>query len=357
MSLHFHTLSIAEVRKETADCVSILFDVPETLKKTFAFTQGQNITVRCKVGREDVRRSYSLCVSPSDNELRIAVKKIDDGFFSVIANDLLKAGDALDVMPPTGKFNTPLDTKQKKNYTAFAAGSGITPVISIIKTTLETEPNSHFTLVYGNKNSNSIIFKEALQSLKDIFMERFQLIHVLSRERTDAVINEGRIDAEKLQQLSKIIDWKTVDDYFICGPEAMIFCVKNFLTVAGIPEKNIHFELFATSIKQTNTSKKIAKEDSAAKSHVTIRLDGRSFSFTMPYSGESLLDAALQQGADLPYACKGGMCCTCKAKLIEGKVSMDVNYGLEEEEVKQGYILTCQAHPLTETISVDYDIK
>jgi ring-1,2-phenylacetyl-CoA epoxidase subunit PaaE len=360
MSIHFHRLAIKEVKKETPDCVSVLFDVPEEMKEEFTFTQGQSLTMRAFINGEEVRRTYSICASPLDKQLKVAIKKVEGGLFSGFANNALKKGDLLEVMQPVGKFYTALDPANKKNYLAFAAGSGITPVLSLIKTTLATEPESSFTLVYGNKNRGSIIFFEELEALKNKYMERFTLIHVLSREKTDIDLNFGRINAEKLTALSKLTDFNLVDEYFICGPEEMIFAVKDFLEANGTDKKKIHFELFTAQgqTKSKTENQKSKTEDTGAKSAITIKLDGRSFDFDLPLTSDmSILDAALKQGADLPYACKGGMCCTCKAKLLEGEVMMDVHWGLEEEEVEKGYILTCQSHPKTERVVVDFDVK
>lgn len=359
MSLHFHSLAVKEVKKETADCVSVLFDVPASLQKIFTFQQGQNLTIKKMLDGAEVRRSYSICTAPFENNLRVAIKKVDGGLFSSFANNELKAGDVLDVMPPTGKFNTTLNKASKKNYLAFAAGSGITPVISIIKTTLKEEPESSFTLVYGNKNRQSIIFFEELEALKNQYMNRLSLINILSREKTDTPVSFGRIDTEKLHLLSPLVNYSSADEIFICGPEEMILCIKDYLEQKGIDKKKIHFELFTSSgqkKKQQNPDDKSAS--SGPSSTVIVKADGRSFEFKLPFSGDStILDAALRQGADLPYACKGGMCCTCKAKLLEGEVDMDVNWGLEHEEVEQGFILTCQSHPKTERVVVDFDVK
>jgi len=361
MSIHFHKLPIKEIRKETPECVSIAFDIPDSLKETFQFTHGQNITLKRIIDGEEVRRSYSICSSPLDNELRVAVKKVEAGKFSTHANQQLREGDIIEVLPPTGKFNTSLHNTQAKNYIAFVAGSGITPVLSIIKTTLQTEPNSNFTLIYGNRNRNSIIFKEELEGLKNKYIDRFRIYHILSREKTDSPINYGRIDKEKCEALTKLIDIKKGDEFFLCGPEAMIFSVKDFLEVNGIDKKNIHFELFTTSTEKKTT---LYRDDSLKttvaeelKCNVTVKQDGISFNFDLPYNSQSILDAALEQGADVPYSCKGGMCCTCKAKLLEGEVEMDVNYTLEQEEIDAGFILTCQSHPRTEKVVVDYDVK
>lgn len=359
MAVHFHKLKVKEVKTETPDCVSIAFAVPESLQAEFLFEQGQNITLKKEIGGEEIRRSYSICSAPFENELRVAVKKVEGGKFSDFANTILKAGDELDVLPPTGKFNTQLNEQNAKQYVAFAAGSGITPVISIIKTTLQTEPASRFTLVFGNRGRHSIIFFEELEALKNKYLNRFNLINILSREKTDAPISFGRIDPQKLTELSKLIDYKNTDDFFICGPEEMIFCVKEFLEATGIEKKSIHFELFTTPGQKKSAvgSEQLAEKSSGPKSKITVKLDGRSFDFDLGFDSENILDAALKQGADLPFACKGGVCCTCKAKLLEGEVEMDVNWGLEHEEVEQGYILTCQSHPKTEKVVVDFDIK
>ena len=360
MSIHFHSLKIKEVRRETPDCVSVQFEIPEQLKEAFSFQQGQSLTMRTSLNGEEVRRTYSICSSPMDNEWRVAIKKQEYGSFSSFANEKLKAGDVMEVMEPVGKFYTELNPSNKKNYLAFAAGSGITPVISIIKTTLRTEPESNFTLVYGNRSRSSIIFFEELEGLKNKYLERFNLIHILSRERTETPVNFGRINKEKLNELQKLIDYPSVDDFFICGPEEMIFTVKDFLEQKGVSTKKIHFELFSTTGEKRKSIARSRESGASAgsKSNITVKLDGRSFDFELPLNSETvILDAALQQGADLPYACKGGMCCTCKAKLEEGEVEMDVHWGLEEEEIEKGYILTCQSHPKTEKVVIDFDIK
>lgn len=359
MAVHFHKLKVKEVREETTDCVSIAFAIPENLKKDFLFEQGQNITIKKEIDGEEIRRSYSICSAPFENELRVAVKKVDGGKFSFYANSALKAGDELDILPPTGKFNTKLKTENKKQYLSFAAGSGITPIISIIKTTLQTEPGSQFTLVFGNRGRSSIIFFEELEALKNKYLNRFNLINILSREKTDAPVNSGRINTDKLNELNKLVDYKNTDEFFICGPEAMIFCVKDYLEQQEVDKKKIHFELFTTpgQKKSTADKKQLVESSDGPKSKITVKLDGRSFDFNLGFNSESILDAALKQGADLPFACKGGVCCTCKAKLLEGEVEMEVNWGLEQEEVEQGFILTCQSHPITEKVVVDFDIK
>ncbi len=359
MSIHFEQLTVREVRRETNDCVSIAFEIPNALKNAFQFLQGQYITLKTKIGGEEVRRSYSICSSPLEDELRVAVKKVPQGVFSTYANEVLKAGDQLDVMPPMGKFFTPLLPEQKKNYVGFAAGSGITPLLSIIKTTLQTEQESTFTLVYGNRNRHSIIFRETLEALKNKYMDRFRLIHILSRETTDTPLNSGRIDTDKCLVLcDKAIDLQQTDEFFLCGPEEMIFAVKNVLEQQHVPTQKIHFELFTTAGQQHKKNHQQEEDiDKGPKSKITVTLDGISFDFELSQKGDAILDAALKHGADLPYACKGGVCCTCRAKLIEGEVDMEVNYGLEPDEIEQGFILTCQSHPKSEKVVVDFDVK
>lgn len=359
MSIHFHSLRIKEIRRETPECVSVVFEIPEHIKEEFRFKQGQSLTMRTFVGNEEVRRTYSICSSPFDKEVRVAIKKVDGGLFSSFANDRLGKGDWLEVMQPVGKFYTELDPAQKKNYLAIAAGSGITPVLSLIKTTLATEPASRFTLVYGNRSRSSIIFFEELEGLKNKYLDRFNLIHVLSREKTDIAINYGRITIDKLVELSKLVDYAGMDEVFLCGPEEMIFSTSEFLQQKGLDKKKIHFELFTTPGERKSEAIRTRKPEvsSENKSRISLKLDGRFIDFELGFDDEPILDAALKQGADLPYACKGGVCCTCKAKLVEGEIMMDVHWGLEDEEIKEGYILTCQSHPKTERVIIDFDAR
>ena len=356
MAVHFHSLMVKQVQRETADCVSISFQIPDALKETFKFLPGQSITIRHSIAGEEVRRSYSICAAPHEQVLKIAVKKIDGGIFSSFANNELSAGTYLDVMPPTGKFN--IKNAGPAHYLAIAAGSGITPVMSIIKSILHTQPESTCTLIFGNKSRRSIIFFEELEGLKNKWMQRFSFINILSQERTDATLNNGRITSEKLEQLSHIINYATVNEAVVCGPETMIADAVSFLETKNIKKQNIHFELFTVpgGITKTETLKEKPVEK-GSKSKITIKLDGRSFDFNLAYDGESILDAALAQGADLPFACKGGVCCTCRAKLVQGEVKMDVNYALEAEEIAAGSILTCQSHPRTPEVIIDFDVK
>ena len=366
MASHFQKLKIEDVRRETADCVSIAFHIPAELKEAFHYFQGQNITVRTYIGGAEVRRSYSICSSPLDAELRIAVKKVPGGQFSTLANEQLQTGQELEVLPPSGKFYTELLPENHKRYLAFAAGSGITPVISLIKTTLSVEPHSHFTLVYGNRHRSSIIFREQLEALKNRYMHRLALHHILSREEMDIPLNQGHIDETKCSELcGKVIDLSSTDEVYLCGPEKMIFTVKNWLEQQGVEKRKIHFELFhpldnATTGAATRDRQSSPDNGTAATektSQVTVRLDGINHVFTLPFEGAPILDAALYEGVDLPFACKGGVCCTCRARLTEGQVEMDLNYALEADEVAAGFILTCQSHPRSPKVVVDFDSK
>ena len=315
------------------------------------------------MGDKEVRRSYSICSSPLESGLRIAIKKVPGGVFSTWANEQLAPGHEIEVLPPSGRFNTELRPGNRKHYLALAAGSGITPVLSLIKTTLAVEPESHFTLIYGNRNRLSIVFREELEALKNRYIERFSLYHILSREDMEIPLYQGRIDVAKCAQLfRRLIDLRSVDEVFLCGPEQMIFSVKDWLERQGVERRKIHFELFHTvdgapSILRPPVPEARTSMPQAQVSQVTIRLDGMSHSFNLPFEGPPVLEAALIEGVDLPFACKGGVCSTCRAKLLEGKVEMDNNYALEADELEAGYILTCQSHPRSEKVVIDFDSK
>ena len=354
----FHPLQITDIRQETEDCVSVALALPEDLRETFQYKHGQYLTLRKELNGEDVRRSYSICTSPLEKELRVAIKKVEDGRFSTYANEVLQVGDVLEAMPPLGNFTVALDPANANAYAAFVAGSGITPVMSIIKTILQVEPKSHFTLIYGNRGFDSIIFREEIENLKNCNLDRLTIHHVFSKERMDIPLFNGRIDEEKCATiLDKLMNPNAIDEWFICGPEEMIFAVKGSLEKRGVADKKIHFELFTSPLGKLGKKKKESAPtfDPSLESKTTIKLDGTSFDFNLPYAGANILDAAMKEGADLPYACKGGVCCTCRAKLVEGEVEMEVNYGLEQEEIDAGFILTCQAHPRTPKIVVDFD--
>lgn len=360
---HFHTLTIKEVRPETAECVSVSFEVPELLRSIFTFVPGQYLTLKKEIDGLEIRRSYSICSSPDEAELRVAVKKMASGKFSGFANTLLRAGDTIEVMPPLGKFSSRRVNEGKKRYLAFAAGSGITPVFGIMKTILRQNKDAEFTLVYGNKNRSSIIFKEQIEALKNQHMEQLLVYHVFTRETMDTPLFNGRINAEKVNAFGNtLIDLEAMDELFICGPEDMILGLRDYLLEEKkLNAHKIHFELFSSPDQPKTVHKdweeKQQQIDTTKTSQITIRLDGTAFDFNLAYGGENILDAALQQGADLPYACKGGVCCTCRAKLVEGKVDMEVNYALEADELANGFILTCQSHPRSEKVVVDFDQK
>ena len=351
--MRFHRLNIKDIRPETAHCVSIAFDVPEQLKTEFSFKQGQYLTLKAHINGEEVRRSYSICSAPSDNELRVAIKEVAEGVFSTFANRVLKKGDVLEAMPPMGHFFAPLSIAAQKHYVFFAAGSGITPVISNIKAVLMTEPLSNCTLIYGNRHISSIIFKEEIEALKNRYLGRLQVFNVLSRERTESDLLHGRLNKAKITQFfDKIPNLLSADEFFSCGPIEMTEAVQEYLKVQGIEEDKLHFELF----NAPKTKHQIPNTQNTVDCLALIKLDGLSFEVPI-HKGQNILEAAQAVGADMPYACKGGVCCTCRAKLVEGNIEMNANYALTKEEVAQGFILTCQAIPKTERIVVDFDIK
>ncbi len=354
MTPKFHTLKVKEVRRETEEAVSISFEVPESLLAEYAFIPGQYLTLRTMVDGEDIRRSYSLCSAPYENEWRVAVKQVEEGKLSTFVNTALKAGDELEVMTPMGNFKLETNPIAQKSYVLFAAGSGITPVLSILKQILTQEPLSDVTLFYGNKNFASIIFREELEALKNKYMSRLRVIHVLSRESLGNKIQKGRIDGQKCEDLyhSFLKGWN-ISEVFICGPEEMILSVKDSLDRLGVAKEKIHFELFTTS--GSIARKKTEYTGPEINANVKVILDGDTYDIALGSTGDTILDAAQKAGADLPFACKGGVCCTCKAKVLEGEARMDVNYALEPDEVEAGYILTCQAHPVTEKLVVSFD--
>ncbi|MBC7425682.1 MAG: phenylacetate-CoA oxygenase/reductase subunit PaaK [Bacteroidia bacterium] len=362
MTPKFHTLKIKDIRRETADCISVSLDVPAELKLDYTFIQGQYLTFKVNMQGQELRRSYSICTSPSENELRVAIKEMENGLFSTYANKNFKAGDSLDVMTPTGLFYTQLDATQSKNYCSFASGSGITPIMSIMKSVLYTEPGSTFTLFYGNKNSASIIFHEEIEALKNKFMGRLSVYNILSRETVDIPLLNGRIDSRKCKECidAKVLDPTFFHEYFLCGPESMILSVKDILVENGVDKKLIHFELFTTptqtAIKAQEAPKTTGKTADKT-SNVSVKIDGITYTLDLLYGGDTILDAAIAKGADLPYACKGGVCCTCRAKVTKGTVEMEMNFALEDDEIEKGYVLTCQAHPTSEEVFIDFDIK
>jgi ring-1,2-phenylacetyl-CoA epoxidase subunit PaaE len=352
----FYPLTVAAVRNETRDTIAVTFNVPSELQDSFQYQQGQHLTLRARINDEDVRRSYSICSAVQDKLLRVAIKRTQGGLFSTWANDTLKPGAVIEVMPPMGHFNVPLAAQNARNYVAFAAGSGITPIMSIIKTTLLTEPDSRFTLFYGNRASSTVIFKEELTDLKDMYMDRLQLAYVMSREQQDIDLFNGRITKEKTEQLLR--HWVRVEDLdvaFICGPEDMMLGVSAALQEAGMPKQDIKIELFAASIPKHQHKPRAQGIEARNETEVTVIMDGSHTSFTMDKDKESILDAGLRAGIDMRYSCKGGVCSTCRCKLVDGKVDMDVNYALEDYEIARGFVLSCQSFPVTDKVVVDFD--
>lgn len=353
---HFHTLTIRDIRPETREAVSILFDVPDDLRDTFRFTQGQHLVMRTRINGEEVRRSYSICAGVDDDELRIAVKRVPDGLFSSFASTELKPGDTLEVMAPSGQFFTQLDPAREGHYLAIAAGSGITPILSLIKTTLAREPRSQFTLLYGNRASASTMFREALEDLKNEYMDRLNLIFMFSREKQDIDLYNGRIDQEKCAQLfRRWIDVPNLEAAYICGPQEMTETVRQQLREFGLAPERIHFELFGVNTPTRRRKPAAQAQTDENASHITVINDGRTIEFDLPRNSKSLLQAGRDQGADLPFSCQAGVCSTCKCKVVEGEVEMDNNFALEDYEVKAGYVLSYQSYPVSDKVVLDYD--
>jgi ring-1,2-phenylacetyl-CoA epoxidase subunit PaaE len=352
----FYPLTVAKVKHETRDAVCVTFAVPPEQQDLFAYRQGQHLTLRAMIDGEDVRRSYSICSAVQDRQLRVAIKRTPGGRFSTWANDHLEPGATLDVMAPMGHFNVPLDAASRRHYLAFAAGSGITPILSIIKTTLIAEPHSRFTLFYGNRAWSTMIFRDELADLKDSYMERLKLVYVMSREQQDIALFNGRITQDKCSQFLR--QWVLISDIdvaFVCGPEDMMHGVSAALQDAGMPKERIRIELFATSIPKHEHKPRPVAFDARHQTDVTVIMDGNAASFTMDKDKESILDAGLRAGIEMRYSCKGGVCSTCRCKLVEGNVDMDVNYALEDYEVARGFVLSCQAFPVTDKVVVDFD--
>lgn len=360
MSKQFYPLRVKDLHKDTDHAVVVTFDVPVELADTFVFTQGQYLTLNQKIGAEEVRRSYSICAGLDDGLLQVAIKHVEGGVFSSWANEHLKTGEILDVMPPRGDFFTALDPGQSKNYLCICAGSGITPVLSIIKTVLSREPHSSVTLLYGNQRTATMMFRHDLAFLKSAHMERFHWINIFSREPQEVDLLSGHLDNRKGGALNqRLINIRSFDEFFLCGPEAMISEVSRGLRGEGIAEENIHFELFAASAE--NARKAIERHHARSQEYkgmvsaVSILSDGREYAFELSTDGENILDAGLRNGVDLPFSCKGGVCATCKARLIEGAVDMDLSQALRPEEIETGYILTCQSHPISKKVVIDFD--
>lgn len=359
MSLNrgFHPLKISQVRRETADAVSVCFEIPDNLKETFKFQAGQHLTLRRDIGGQDVRRTYSVCVAPSENEIRIAIKQMPAGTFSAWANTALRAGETIDVLPPMGRFVIPQDDGPAPFYVALAGGSGITPVISILKTVLATKPQSSFALLYGNRDSASIMFLEELAALKDRYLARLEVYHFLEYEAEEIELFNGRVDREKCEDvLSSLVDPNTADAFFICGPGPMMDAAEAALAARGVPANRIYIERFTTgAVSAEQLARNQALQQKAAGKGLVVTLDGRRVRIPFDAARGNILETVQAAGLPAPYACRGGVCTTCRAKILSGTVEMKKNYGLNESEIAEGYVLTCQAVPTSNEVVLSYD--
>jgi ring-1,2-phenylacetyl-CoA epoxidase subunit PaaE len=357
---HFHPLTVADLRRETPGAVSIAFSVPADLARAYAFEPGQYLTLRATIAGEDTRRSYSICSGLDDGELRVAVKEVDGGLFSSYANLSLKKGDEVEVMTPMGRFTAPLDAHATHVYLGVACGSGITPVMSHIRTVLAREPKSRFVLIYGNRSSRDIIFKDALEDLKDRHLGRLAMHHVLTREAQDIALLNGRLDAAKIETLARAsLPAQPIDHAFLCGPQGVIEAAKDALARLGTPADRVHVELFTPSLPSGTRTAPVPRpgrngEAPATIATATVKLDGATHSFPVAVD-EGVIDAGLRAGLELPFSCKGGMCCTCRAKLVSGTVEMVQNYSLEPWEMEKGFVLACQSRPTSAEVTLDFD--
>lgn len=352
----FHSLTVADLRRETRDSISLAFDIPEALAQSYQFKQGQYLTLRTHIDGQEIRRSYSICSGVQENEMRIAIKRVSNGLFSTFANDSIKVGDVLEVMPPLGHFYSELDASRQGDYLLVAAGSGITPILSIAKTTLAAEPNSKVTLLYGNRSTSSTMFRDQLADLKNTYMDRFNLIFVLSREQQDIDLYNGHIDENKCRTLfGRWLDVKALTGAFICGPQNMTETVRDVLKDSGMSDENIYFELFAAAGNERKREQRAQAAENADMSEITVIRDGHAMSFDLKQNTENVLNAGNEHGADLPFSCRAGVCSTCKCKVIEGEVDMDISTGLEDYEVEAGYVLSCQSYPVSKKVVLDFD--
>ena len=356
MAEHFHVLRVAEVVRETEDAYSIRFDVPDDLRSAFAFKAGQHLTLRADIDGEEVRRNYSLCVAPQEQVIKVTVKRIAGGVFSNWVGDELRPGDTIDVMTPHGSFTTDFDAIKKRRYVGFAGGSGITPIISLIRTALSVEPQSRFTLFYGNRDANSVIFLEALADLKDRYMGRFELYHFLSEEAGDVDLFNGMLDRQTCDEaIDRLVDEPdAVDAWFICGPGPMMDAAEAALVDRDVEHDRIHIERFTAGRPSAAIAAQMAAlQQEAAGLTISVTLDGRTRK--VEFDGKNILDSARDAGMPAPFACKAGVCATCRAKVVGGKVEMAARYGLTDEEIAAGYVLTCQSVPVGDGVALDYD--
>ena len=362
MSTEFYPLTISNIERLTKDAVSIDFSLPAELKEKFVYKQGQHLTLRADIQGQDIRRSYSLCRGVNSQSLQVGVKTIEQGLFSDFANTQLKKGMTIEVMPPQGHFYTELSNDAKKNYLLIAVGSGITPILAHIESILEIESDSQITLLYGNQRTPSMMFRERLCFLKNKYIERFKWINFFTKEENEAEILNGRISAQKIIDLDavKMINIQSVSDVFVCGPEEMTLDIAKTFEFWGFDKSQIHYELFFSGLAEKEAEKNQAKR--AQKygkkiAHVAVKVAGRKTLVELEMGGDNILDAAIEHGADLPFSCKAGVCATCKAKVTKGKVEMDMNHSLTEQEIDEGMILACQAHPVTDSVEIDFDFS
>jgi ring-1,2-phenylacetyl-CoA epoxidase subunit PaaE len=356
MSVHFHPLKIAEVVPETAEANSIRFEIPPELRDEFAFKAGQHLTLRATIGGEEVRRNYSLCTAPDDQDWMVTVKRIANGVFSNWVGDQLKSGDVIDVMAPHGSFTTDFEESRKRHLVGIAGGSGITPVMSLIRSALRFEPDSRFTLLYGNRDSSSVIFLEALAALKDKHLGRLEIYHFLDAEDQEIDLFNGMLDRERLEEaITHLVpDAAHVDGWFICGPGPMMDAAEGALLDRNVVKERIHIERFTADRPPEAVAREMAELQTQAEgATVSVTLDGRTR--RVPFTAGNILDSARAAGLPAPFACKAGVCATCRAKVTSGKVEMAARYGLTDEEVAAGYVLTCQSVPLGDGVAVDYD--
>ena len=349
----FHSLNVKEIKKETSDTVSISFDIPAELKNVYKFTPGQYLTLKLEVNNEECRRSYSIC-SSSDEDITVAVKKVENGVVSTYLNEVLNVNDKIDVMTPEGNFTLQADQTNKRKFVGFAAGSGITPIMSMIKQLKMDEVESSFTLFYSNKTDNDVIFKDTLEELAG---DKLKVNYIYSRQKINNPLFEGRISKSKATELIKAdLSCLNADAFYLCGPEEMIFNVKAALEEFGVLDTKIKFELFTTPVlmaeKQENQE---VDENFDGEALVTVIYDDEEVEFNLNKEGDSILDAAMDNDMDVPFSCKGAVCCTCKAKVTEGKVIMDANYALSDQEVEDGFVLACQSHPASAKVTIDFD--
>lgn len=356
----FYNLHVKEIRDETNDCVSIKLAVPKQFHPYFRYGAGQHIIFKKQVNGEEIRRTYSLCSNPFDKEWRICVKQIPKGKFSSFAHHELQEGDIVEASSPTGKFahDIELDPKGARHYLFFAAGSGITPIIAMIKMVLQQEPHCHCQLFYTNREVQNIVFREELEQLRNKYLTRFELYHILTRQKRDIDLFNGRIDQDKIKRLTEtLIALKHIDHCFICGPEKMTFIIRDELTRLGLAKNKIHYELFVTGLSEEDKKRAAAAMEKRVEgTKITVSEGGKEYDFVMSQSYDNVLDAVLAQGADVPFACKDGMCSTCKCKVLEGSVEMKKNYALEKEELDKNIVLSCQSVPTSEKLKIDYDV-